>query len=93
MENTIISQIESTQIHKPAVTAKVQSVTVIFQSDIWARINLVLFDEAGALVDNPTVDINEEESAGWVDDDRYILQLALNKLGLTIIPTEEELLQ
>lgn len=68
---------------KPAVEAICQFVVVQFgEGDQYAYARLLLNDEDGSTVATHQVNFTEEELAGWGADDTYVINLALDKLGI-----------
>lgn len=75
--------IEPMQTQKPAVSAAVQYMIVKFGESKWATIRLLLLDEDGLAVAAHDVPMTLEESNAWQGDDEYVLQIALQKLGMS----------
>lgn len=51
-------------------------------------VNVQKYDASNILIDIVNVFINDEEYAQWLNDDEYIINLVLTKLGMT--PTSVE---
>lgn len=76
--------IQPTPTNKPAIEAKLKFVTTLFQPGLnYAFAHVELFDEDGATVAQHQVQFTEAELADWGTDDTFVLNLALQKLGLT----------
>lgn len=77
--------IKPTQVAKPVVKAAVQYMIVNFNPTEWATIRLNLLDEDGAAVIAHDVPMTFEESQGWTGGDEYVINLALQKLGISTV--------
>lgn len=76
-------------VNKPAVKATVDSVIVQFKRpEEWGTVRVIFFDENDTLVQAYNVAITYEESQAWTGDDTYVLNLALQKLGIKL-PTKK----
>lgn len=68
---------------KPAVEALCQYVLVQFgEGDQYANCRILLNDEDGSTVVSHQVYFTEEELSGWGTDDTFVINLALDKLGI-----------
>lgn len=72
-------------VSKPVVTAAVQYVNVKFVPSEWATIRVIFLDEDGKIVIAHDVTMTLEESQLWLGDDTYVLNLALQKLGIQLL--------
>lgn len=66
-------------------TSTINNVVIRVSSiDLFKRISIVasLFENT-TLIDNKFLNITDSEYAGWGTDDKYIVDLVLNKLGLS----------
>lgn len=82
MEPTL--NIKPTTVAKPVIKATVQYVLVQFQPTEWATIRVNLLDEDGRIMQAHDVPMTVEESQSWTGDDTYVLNIALQKLGINI---------
>lgn len=82
MQLNLSQPIASVQIQKPAVKAAVQYVIVNFDAKEWATIRLLLLDADGNAIAAHDVPMTLAESQAWAGDDKYVLTLALKKLGI-----------
>jgi hypothetical protein len=82
--NTQIQQpIQPTNIVKPAIKAQLKSVDVRFgPGEEYATISILLLNEDDRHVITRMVQMTVEESEQWGTDDSYLLQFAIDKLGL-----------
>lgn len=76
--------IQSFTVIKPAVTARMANVTVNFNPQNYASGMLMLFDEDGKMVTTYNVNFTLEEMNLWGEDDNYVLDLALQKVGIQL---------
>jgi hypothetical protein len=75
--------IQPIETSKPAVEAVCQFVIVQFgEGEQYANARIMLNDEDGKTVSSHQVNFTEEELAGWGTDDLFVLNLALDKLGI-----------
>lgn len=49
------------------------------------RVRVDKLDATGNLIDLVDVEITEQEYAAWGQDDQYIIDLVVQKLGMTIV--------
>ncbi|MFN9901379.1 MAG: hypothetical protein ACK55Z_21875 [bacterium] len=75
--------IQPIQTSKPAVKAVMNFVTIEFSPDKYAYGRLSLLDEDNTIVSVNDVDFTLEELNSWGMDDNYVLELALQKLGIS----------
>jgi hypothetical protein len=75
--------IQPIQTSKPAVKAVMNFVIIEFSSDKYAYGRLSLLDEDNTIVSVNDVDFTLEELNSWGMDDNYVLELALQKLGIS----------
>lgn len=84
MELNITQTITARPVQKPAVKAAVQYVIVNFNANEWATIRLLLLDADNNAIAAHDVPMTVAESQAWTGDDKYVLTLALKKLGITL---------
>jgi hypothetical protein len=65
-----------------AIKVKVHSV-VLFTS---VTLMVQLLDSAGKIVDVKQVVLSGEDYLGWGNDDKYLIDIAISKLGFTAVP-------
>lgn len=58
---------------------------VYFEQESWATIRLHLQDENGQTLVAQDVPMTLEESQGWTGGDEYVINLALQKLGISTV--------
>lgn len=81
---TLQTTIQPANANKPAVEALLRFVTITFKAnDSYAYAHVELFDEDNVSVAQHQVQFTEAELADWGTDDTFVLNLALQKLGLT----------
>lgn len=83
MELQLHQPIETTVVVKPAINAAVQYMIVNFGTEEWGTARILLLDEDGNAIAAEDVNVTLAESEAWEGDDTYILNLALQKLGLS----------
>ncbi len=75
--------IQPVETSKPATVALCQFVIVNFgEGDQYAHCRILLNDEDGSTVASHQVNFTAEELAGWGTDDTFVINLALDKLGI-----------
>jgi hypothetical protein len=84
MELQLHTTIAPQQAYKPIVRAAVQHLLVTFNADEWGTARILFLDEDNNALRAEDVVITLAESTNWKKDDTYILNLALNKLGLSM---------
>jgi hypothetical protein len=86
MEINLHTEIQPVQMQKPVVKAAVQYLYVNFKNDEWATARILFLDHDNVALRSEDVVITAEESQLWEGDDGYILTLALQKLGIALLP-------
>lgn len=75
--------IQPVETSKPATLAICQFVIINFgEGDQYAHCRILLNDEDGGTVASQQVNFTEEELADWGTDDTFVINLALDKLGI-----------
>jgi hypothetical protein len=70
-------------VSKPAVEAGCKLVAFTFtEGQAYARAHIELLDEDGIIVAQHQVGFTKDELDGWGEDDDFVLNLALTKLGI-----------
>jgi hypothetical protein len=75
--------IQPIETSKPAVEAVCKLVVFTFgEGGDYANSRIELFDEDGLIVAQHQVSFTKAELDGWGEDDEFVLDLALTKLGI-----------
>lgn len=75
--------IQPLQTSKPAIKASMNFVTIHFYSEQYAYGRISLLDEDNNVVSIHDVNYTLEELNNWGANDNYVLELALQKLGIS----------
>lgn len=66
----------------PAVNVAVDHITIMFKGNQYATARISLTDQNGTVVSVWDVEFTAEELAGWGEDDAFVLNAAIVKLGI-----------